>query len=212
MLELLFGPHQIGFSLVEHAAAADEPRGALKTHVHLARDTPVQHLLQALQQTRATTPAALRALLVTALLQAAAEPLLQPTGPGQSKAQRTHAQACLHIQAHLHQPLSRQSVARELNLSPTYLSRLFQRESGMPFIDYVRDQRLGHARHLLRHHRLPLKQVAAACGYADLAYFCRVFKQATGLTPTGYRNRPQEAEREIELSPNGQAPASWFPA
>ncbi|HBG80680.1 MAG TPA: AraC family transcriptional regulator, partial [Porphyromonadaceae bacterium] len=34
-------------------------------------------------------------------------------------------------------------------------------------------------------------EVAEACGFLDVAYFSRIFKKITGVTPTAYRNLPQ---------------------
>ncbi|WP_258223021.1 helix-turn-helix domain-containing protein, partial [Aeromonas sp. HMWF016] len=40
---------------------------------------------------------------------------------------------------------------------------------------------------------------ASRCGYSDVNYFCRVFKQKTGLTPTQYRSlsQPQSLSHEL---------------
>ena len=56
----------------------------------------------------------------------------------------------------------------------------------MTFSSYLMHVRTDRAKHLLRSYGLKLDEVAARCGYRDTAYFCRVFKRATGLSPHQY--------------------------
>jgi len=47
--------------------------------------------------------------------------------------------------------------------------------------------RVNRAKFMLRNYPMTLKEVAANCGYTDIAYFCRIFKKIVKLTPTQYR-------------------------
>jgi AraC-like DNA-binding protein len=40
---------------------------------------------------------------------------------------------------------------------------------------------------MLQTYGMPLKEIAANCGYKDTAYFCRIFKKMSKVTPTQYR-------------------------
>ncbi|MGM7628888.1 AraC family transcriptional regulator [Serratia marcescens] len=53
---------------------------------------------------------------------------------------------------------------------------------------------------MLKKYRFRLEEVANRCGFTDVNYFCRVFKQKTGLTPSQYRSlsQPQAAASELE--------------
>lgn len=53
---------------------------------------------------------------------------------------------------------------------------------------------------MLKKYRFRLEEVASRCGYTDVNYFCRVFKQKTGLTPSQYRalSQPQTLACEAE--------------
>ncbi|PYY13523.1 MAG: hypothetical protein DMG61_13110, partial [Acidobacteria bacterium] len=53
--------------------------------------------------------------------------------------------------------------------------------------DYLNSIRMNRAKFMLRNYSLTLKEIAANCGYNDIAYFCRMFKKMNNETPTQYR-------------------------
>jgi AraC-like DNA-binding protein len=69
------------------------------------------------------------------------------------------------------------------------VSRLFRREGYVAFNDYVNFVRINRAKYLLKHHRQTIDEIAAACGFREVGYFCRVFKKKTKQTPSEYRTR-----------------------
>lgn len=52
---------------------------------------------------------------------------------------------------------------------------------------YVARLRVAEAKRLLRRRELSITEVAQAVGYGDYAYFSRVFKKLTGISPRQYR-------------------------
>ena len=97
--------------------------------------------------------------------------------------------AMVLIENDLTSDLSLSTVARMNNVSPGYLSGLFKKESGQTFTAYVNGRRIHRAKHLLRTTNLQIQTIAQHCGILDFHYFCRVFKNATGVTPSEYRNK-----------------------
>jgi AraC-like DNA-binding protein len=205
VLTLLFGAKQIGISLVQHTGDADVPADTLKASVHGAQDDPTQHVLRALMatildgaRTDAThgvahgvahgVRAPLPRLLVESLLHACLRQFTTPGAEVPRKAVRTYEAICLYVQEHYQHEVTRDTVARQFGLAPTHVSRLFRREGLVRFNDYVNLVRVNRAKFLLRTYGMPLKEVAARCGYADVAYFCQVFKRLTMVTPTQYRD------------------------
>lgn len=87
--------------------------------------------------------------------------------------------------------LSNHQLARQAGLSEPYFRKLFFQNYGVSPWQYLMQLRLKKARRLLESSGLPLDEVAAACGYNNLYYFLKVFKNRTGYTPTEYRNRYQ---------------------
>lgn len=97
-------------------------------------------------------------------------------------------QAAAFIDEHFSdEKLSLNQVAREVNISPNYLSAMFSQEMGCTFVEYVTARRMERARELLRSSELRSGEVAAAVGYKDPHYFSFLFKKTQGCTPRDYR-------------------------
>jgi AraC-like DNA-binding protein len=87
----------------------------------------------------------------------------------------------------LDQNLTQVKVADHFNVSVYSLSRIFKKQFGMGFSEYVNGKRLEYAKVLLRTTELSVKEVAEASGFGASDYFTRVFKQSMGVTPSKYR-------------------------
>ncbi len=79
-----------------------------------------------------------------------------------------------------------QDVAEEVNLDKSYLGRLFREECGITVMGYLREIRIEKAKELLRLGMNP-GEVAEKTGFGDPAYFAKSFRQATGISPSKYR-------------------------
>jgi transcriptional regulator GlxA family with amidase domain len=91
------------------------------------------------------------------------------------------------IDQHQKTPLSVPDLARAVNVSPSYLTRLFRQQTGRPPAKFARDTRLERAHALLRTSFLTVKEVMAEVGWNDPSHFCRDFKREFGLSPTAVR-------------------------
>ncbi|SFD80851.1 AraC-like ligand binding domain-containing protein [Paenibacillus catalpae] len=78
-------------------------------------------------------------------------------------------------------------LATQARLSERQFSRLFRRQTGMSFIEYVQSIRMDAACRLLISSHSSVEDIAGAVGYADLKFFYRLFKKKTGVTPRLYR-------------------------
>jgi AraC-like DNA-binding protein len=188
VLTLLFGKKQIGVSLVSHDGGGGEPARALKVTLNPLEGL-TQNILAALT-TLATNPQPpLDRLLTEALLHACRQMLANPAERPARKGVRTYEALCLYVQENFQSHLTRESVAHYFGLNPNHVSRIFRREGYMRFSDYLTLVRMDRAKFMLREYGSPLKEVAASCGYHDVAYFCRAFRRMTKVTPTEYRHR-----------------------
>lgn len=96
-----------------------------------------------------------------------------------------------YIQARYEQPLSLREIADVHFISETYICDLFRKYLDKTFSGYLQEVRMDRARFLLESTQHTISQIAALVGYADMAYFCRVFRRSTGHSPTQYRRHHQ---------------------
>ncbi len=75
-------------------------------------------------------------------------------------------------------------------LSKEHLRKLFIKEHGISPSKFLLQKRLTLAKQLLANKEdgcLRINEIAETCGFSDHAYFCRVFKKETGLTPNEFQ-------------------------
>ncbi len=93
-----------------------------------------------------------------------------------------------YVALHISEPLDSSSIAQGLGLSRSVLYLSCDKYLGMGIAEYVRNQRIEKAKHLLRTTSDKISVIAEDVGFADYNYFCRVFKKEAGSTPNQYRN------------------------
>lgn len=86
-------------------------------------------------------------------------------------------------------PLTVKEIAAAARLTPNHFTSLFRRHTGQIFTEYLAEQRIERARHLLNDLTLSIGEVARRVGYDDPGYFARRFRQQTGLSPRECRER-----------------------
>jgi len=97
--------------------------------------------------------------------------------------------AALLIEQGYHGPIGLSSVARRLNVSPNYLSRLFRRDVGATMTAYIQRLRLEHARLLLADPGRSIAEIAFQVGYRNYRDFYRNFVKQEKLSPSEARRR-----------------------
>ncbi|WP_313584718.1 response regulator transcription factor [Lacrimispora sp.] len=80
-----------------------------------------------------------------------------------------------------------QDAANHVNLSVPHLSRMFRKEMGVTFIDYLTSVRIRKAIEFLHNGELKIYEIAELTGYANQHYFSNVFKKNLGVSPAEYR-------------------------
>lgn len=96
-----------------------------------------------------------------------------------------------YVDSHYGEALSLEQLAQQFYLSPSYLSRIFKRETGVNLSTYLQNVRIEAAKTLLRASDLKSYEVAERVGINDPVYFSRIFKKVTGLKPKDYRHSVQ---------------------
>lgn len=80
-------------------------------------------------------------------------------------------------------------VAGKVYLNENYFCRLFKKELGVSFVDYVSEIRMEKAKELLRGSNIKIKDISRRIGFSDPHYFGIWFKENTGITPSQYRKQ-----------------------
>ena len=104
-----------------------------------------------------------------------------------------------YVSQNYHRPIEVSDLAAHTRMSVSQLQREFSRHFGITPVRYIREVRIGVARHLLETSDKKMSQIAASCGFYDQSHFSRQFKSSTGTTPLRYR------QRDRQLRPSGTA-------
>lgn len=110
--------------------------------------------------------------------------------PGE-KARRDAARIKLmlhYIHEHCADELNTKRIARSAAISDSECLRCFRSTIGTTPIQYVRQYRIQRAAHLLTATQLRIGDICAQCGFQDISYFTKTFREIKGCTPAQYRN------------------------
>ncbi|MCM1519189.1 MAG: helix-turn-helix domain-containing protein [Lachnoclostridium sp.] len=78
-------------------------------------------------------------------------------------------------------------MAADVGISRSSLNRKMKNLMGVSPAEYLRESRLNKAAAMLTDTTLPIKAIAADCGFSDINYFGKCFKASRGITPAAYR-------------------------
>lgn len=91
------------------------------------------------------------------------------------------------IQENYKEKITLQKVSAYVYMNPQYFSRVFKREVGLSYTDYVNNLRIDYACKLLETSDYPSYRISSECGFNDPSYFNRVFYRQMNTTPNKYR-------------------------
>lgn len=92
-----------------------------------------------------------------------------------------------YVNENFREEISLNLLADLFHTNPSYLSKLFKKESGENFSTYLIQLRLDYACKLMRQTQLTIHEIGEMCGFNNYVYFARLFKSKVGMTPTEYR-------------------------
>jgi len=97
-----------------------------------------------------------------------------------------------HLSVHYHRPWRVEVLAREAGMSVPHFFRRFRQATGLTPINYLRRERINHAKRRLVESTDSIKEIAEQTGYLDQFYFSREFKKLTGECPSAFRRRESD--------------------
>jgi AraC family transcriptional regulator len=101
--------------------------------------------------------------------------------------QSTLQQLKEYIDVHLNQDLKLIELSAIAQLSPYHFLRLFKQRTGITPHQYILQQRIEQAKHLLQHSKLSIAEIAVRTGFSDQSHLTRCFKRRFGITPKQLR-------------------------
>ncbi len=93
------------------------------------------------------------------------------------------------IEQNYQNDISVDDIAKSSGISQSLLFKLFKQAEKTTPVEYLREVRIAKASILLADSKMKIYEIAQICGFSDVAYFCKVFKEQTGNTPNSYRNK-----------------------
>ena len=124
--------------------------------------------------------------------------LLQSANPGgaPNKMQLRAAERIKNMLRYIHenfnQDLNTTSIAKSTGVSESECLRCFRNIIGTTPIQYLRQYRVQRSAQLLTNTQEPVADIAQRCGFQDVSYFTKTFRELRGCTPSEYRKNHAE--------------------
>ncbi len=80
-----------------------------------------------------------------------------------------------------------ESLSKRFNLNPNYICNLFSKHYNTTLTRFITELRMNESIRLMSQTNEAFKEIAIDCGYSDYYYFCKVFKEFYGVSPSQYR-------------------------
>ena len=109
--------------------------------------------------------------------------------PGKTSLTPPIVDAVSYIESFYASDPSLERIAREVNLSPAYFSRLFHEQMGKSYSEYLNNVKLRHVCILLTRTRKTIMEIAQETGFCHGNYLSQQFKRKTGMTPAQFRKK-----------------------
>ena len=93
----------------------------------------------------------------------------------------------IYITENFNQKHTLKQLSTQFNLSENYICNLFSKHYNSTLTRFITELRMREALRIMQQTDKAFKAIAVECGYLDYYYFCKVFKEYYGSSPTQYR-------------------------
>ncbi len=101
------------------------------------------------------------------------------------------ADAIKYVKAHLRENPSLEDTAKNVNISASYLSKIFTNNLHTSYSSFILNERLTYARKLITNSNMSMSSIAVEAGFSSNAYFSDCFKKSTGMSPLQFKKEQQ---------------------
>jgi YesN/AraC family two-component response regulator len=85
--------------------------------------------------------------------------------------------------------LSLEKISEQVNVHPSYLSKMFKESVGVGLIEFINRKRIEESKYFLLHSKLSLSNIAQLFKFCNQSYYTSLFKNYTAMTPKQYRDQ-----------------------
>ncbi len=107
------------------------------------------------------------------------------------------AKLIAHISTNYSKKFTLNGLGKEFGISSNYICNLFAKHYNTSLTRFLTDIRMKNAATQIKNGKYSLKEIALNCGYSEYYYFCKVFKEYWGVSPTSYAKNGSEKESTI---------------
>jgi len=102
--------------------------------------------------------------------------------------------------SYMNQDLSLESIADSMQMSSTYIGRLFKKHTLKTILNYIIEVRMRKAHEMLLETEYTVNEIAEKAGFSNTSYFHKAFKKCNGVTPIDFRkNARQDGTQAWEI-------------
>ncbi len=102
-----------------------------------------------------------------------------------------------YIHDNLDRSITLTELANLVDMSQYYFCRLFRESTGIAPYQYVIQQRVAQAKHLIKHSTMSLADITFECGFSSQSQMTQHFRKLTGITPKKYRDLAERGGRNL---------------
>lgn len=91
-----------------------------------------------------------------------------------------------YINQNYNHPISLNDMGEFLGMNGNYVGRIFKKEFGIGFSEYLSKVRIGKSIELMKENKYNISQISRMTGFNNIEHFSRTFKKATNKSPKAF--------------------------